>query len=374
MTTFRAALFSFVALSALTASSSGWADPVATAQGQALGFTITNFATINSGNTGLGVSGITAINGNIGVLNSLNGAAYIFSDTNNQTPSGALFTTQFNGASANMISNQPVSNGALAGGYNAATSQNGINLLSYSSGTFSNQELVANLSPNSMFGFGTSVVASASVFSSTGSFVATDMVGFNKAATAISPEAYNILSNPTGAGTYYSAMAGYGSSAVLGLNSGTVSVLNIFGDPAYAGASFNVGQTFYEPGFPGDGTNIMMNGISGPISSSNSAINGDYLIAGGISGMNSSGIDLFDPTTGAFTPLATGGNELMAITFDPATNSYLVGGSNNIYRISFNQVPEPPSILLLGFGAIALGAARSRRARRAFSLVKSHLG
>jgi hypothetical protein len=306
-----------------------------TAQGIADGFTLSQFAYLNTGyenTSNFGPFGVAyAGGGKVIVSNAANNTMYSFNDVDGQTVGSALNTIP--GAGTSTAGMASLAGGAY--GYNPSTG----GFAAYNSdGTIN----------HSLTGVGASVYLGMAGDPSRNTIIATSGSGL-------------IEIDPFASG-------GLGSSRLIA---------SVFGDGVSVSAD---GATAYlELGGQIVGYDIA-SGATVLTSPFISGLDGTGVISGGaFSGQivaisNSGFVDLFDPITNSLTQIASGGSRGDYGMNDPSTGTLLMDFSEGVYRLGCGSgcsiggggpsgaAPEPGSwaLLILGFFGLG-GALRARR-------------
>jgi PEP-CTERM motif len=313
-----------------------------TSQGIADGFTLSTFATTNPGNIGCcgGPFGVAMTsNGNV-LVNTGSGAAYIFADADGQTTGSALFTR---------VSTSGTSAAAIAGGQTYGSQ----------SGHY------VEFNPNG-----------------TVNHVLTGVTAFTDLGMWGNPVNGHIIAQSGSGLIDIDPLANGGQGSFRVINGG------VFGDGVTVSAD---GKTAYvEVGGEIVGYNIATGAaifvsggfaaLSGPdgsgIISSLNNLDGDIIVNFNGNGFNTGGIGLLNPSTDAFTVIATGGTRGDYVAPDTKNGTLFLDYSDTVERLSCGKncsiggsvtptgstVPEPETLTLMGTG-LTLLAAMLRRTR-----------
>jgi hypothetical protein len=339
----RMALKAFVvgsALSALAAMPQAHAGILTlTPQGVADGFTLSQFAYLNSGyeNTfNFGPFGVAyAGNGNVIVSNSPNNTMYSFKDTDGQTTASALNTISGGGTSTTgMASLGGVAYGAdeATGGFAAYNSDGTIN------------HALADVNTSPYLGMAGDPARN-SIISTSGA----GLIEIDPAANG-------------GLGSYRLIASVFGDGVSVSADGKTAYLED--GDQI-VGFDIATGATVLTSPFIAglDGTGVISGG----------AFDGDI-----VANSNNGFIDLYDPTTTGLTTIASGGSRGDYAMNDPSTGTLLLDYSEGVYRLSCGagcsiggggpsgpSTPELSTWVMMSFGFAGMGfvAYRTRKAR-----------
>lgn len=305
-----------------------------TAAGTADGFTLSEFAALNSASGGYGTFGVGVdASGNVIVSDVPTNTIYTFADTDGQTAASALFTQPGAGTSTAGMA----SAGGHVYGYDPQTGS----FAQYNANGTVNHDLTG-VAAGPYLGMAGVLAGPAS-----GNIIATSSAGI-------------IEINPTANGGLGSIVQNYGGSAdgVSVSADGTMFCAEQGSINCYSVATGTLLHT--ASGFPSpDGTGLISGG----------SFSGDLIVNN-----NNGAIDLYDFATSAFTTIATGVGERgdYAMT-DPTTGTLLLDELSGVWRLgcgggctiggggpSPSNVPEPMAIAVLGTGLVGLGLARRR--------------
>jgi len=316
-----------------------------TSTGTTDGFSLSTFATLDPGNTSCcgGPFGIAvAANGDILVSNANTASIYAFHDVDGQTILSALSTNP---------SNSSVNAYATAGGqaYGVQNSQ----YVQFNSNGTVNHVL-------SGVGFGPSL----------------GMWGNPVNGHILAQSGSGIIDiNPT-------ANGGLGTATLVNSTFGDGLSVSPDGLTVYSeqnghiiGYSIATGLQVFDSGFlPSNAADIAA-GLGNPdgagVITSTNSLNGDIVVNFNGNGSNTGGIGLINPVTHEFSVIATGGTRGDYVSPDTNNGSLFLDYSDIVARLSCGAncsiggpppVPEPASLLLLGFGLAAVtGLSKKKR-------------
>jgi len=327
----------FGCLIGVAASSGAKADLVLTAQGTALGFTLSTFGTMNPGNTGCcsGPFGLAVTtDGHVLVSDPGLNKIMVFNDVNGQTPATALntITGNFSTVGATAVGNTFW--GAGVGNGN-------------SGGTFTTYSTnLATITPQTVNTGGANPVAYhpflGMATTPDGHVIATTDSG---KIIEITPgtAAARFITNATADGVSVSP----DGTKIVAEVGGTVQVFD-----RTTGALLHT----YNPGNAPDGTGVITGG----------PLDGYIVVAG-----NDGRLILIAPD-GTLTTIATGGTRLDYTAADPTNGSLLIDSSDLIYRLGCEgcSIGSPPvtavpeastwAMMILGFFGVGFMAYRRR--------------
>ena len=281
-----------------------------TAAGIADGFTLTNFAITDPGNTGFGPFGLAAANGTVLVSDYNTGRRYLFTDTDGQTVGSALHTYSSNSSTQAYAS----TGGKLYG------TQDGRFVQFAADGSV--DHTLTGVSAGPYLGM---------VGTPAGHIIATSNVGLIN----IDP------AGNAGTGSYTMINAGLFPDGISLSPDGTTVIAENGGViQTYDAVTGVLISTYGTSGNP-DGTGVIGGGT----------FNG-FIVAN----TNNGKIDLIDPTLGTYVTIADGGTRGDYTAPDP-NGTLLLDYSEGVYRLSIaggsiggGSVPEPASLLLLSAG------------------------
>jgi hypothetical protein len=312
-----------------------------TPQGIADGFTLSTFATTNPGNTGCcaGPFGVAVTNNDSVIVTTGNGPSYVFADSDGQTPGSALFTHS---------SNSVVTAYATASG-KAYGAQSGHFVEFNNDGTVNHT--LTSVTPAPDLGMWGNLTNGHIIASSNDGLIDIDPLAngglgsFRVINSGLFPDGVTVSSD--------------GLTAYVE-NGGTIQAYSIATGVLLK--TFNSFGTLSSP----DG--------SGVIGSTNS-LNGDIIVNFNGNGSTTGGIGLIDPTSLAFTVIATGGTRGDYVSPDTDNGTLFLDYSDTVERLSCGpncsiggpppppSVPEPGTFALMGTGVFLL-AASVRRLRK----------
>ena len=304
-----------------------------TAQGVALGFTLSQFALTNPGNSGCcdGPFGVAVdVASNHVLVNVGNGTRYVFNNVDGQTLGSAI---------GSVASDTYVGAYATAAGKAYGGSFNNGNFYQFNGDGTVNHQL-------------TGVTASASLGMwgnpTNGHLIATS----NQGLIDIDPLAnagtgsFRVINGASGDGVSVSA-----DGKTVYLAAGNLLAYNIL--TGALTATFNPGA-----GFGLDGTGVIIStdpGLDGRI----------------IAAMNSGDVNLINPLDGSFVNIATGGTRLDYASADVTNGTLFIDAADAVWRLSCGvncsiggppPIPEPSTyaLLLAGLGFIGVVVRRRR--------------
>ncbi len=320
-----------------------------TSTGISDGFALSTFATVNPGNTGCcgGPFGVAvATNGNIIVSVGGKASLYVFSDTDGQTVSSALFT---------QASNSGTTAYATAGGHPYGT-HSGQFVEFNSDGTVNHVLTGVTTSPDlGMWGDPVN-----------GHIIATSGSGL----IDIDPTANG------GTGSFRVINAGVFGDGVSVSPDGKTAYVEVSGH--IIGYDIATGNQVFDSGFLPSNSLVSTDGLgfpdgSGVITSTNS-LNGDIIVNFNGNGATTGGVGLIDPTTDTFSVIATGGTRGDYVSPDTSNGSLFMDYSDTVERLSCGPncaiggpppppsgVPEPGTLVLFGTAMLGLAVALRRR-------------
>ncbi len=287
------------------------------------GMSLQTAVEFSSGSTNWGVLGLTVNAGNIVAFDLINGTNYVFPDANNQTLSSALYApTGFS------------SNGQYATANGVAYGIDGGLLTAFNANGTVNHQLVTSLTSSSSAGVVALNNGNLLMRTNTGL-----LVSVNPATNS-----YTVLDS-----AFPDGIAGISLSAsenkIYAASTTGLTVIDASTGAELINYALPSGTSGYYP---------YAIGVSAPILTGALA---DSVIITGLSGQV---IDL-NLSTGQSTVLANGGLQIAYITQDPTNGSYLIGGSNNIYRLTYSSTtpaPEPGGISVFLLAIALLAAAK----------------
>lgn len=310
---------------AIFALNPAYATLTLTAAGISDGFTLSQFAALNTGNNGgFGPFGV-GVGANVIVSNSPNNTIYTFNDTDlPQTPATALNTIPGAGTST---AGMAVSGGNVFG-YDPHTTR----FAEYNADGTINHDLTG-VSAGPQLG-----MAGVLAGPETGHIIATSTAGI-------------IDIDPNANGGLGAILRNYGGTAD-GISTSSDGLTFCAEQGAINCYSIATGTlTASATGFPSpDGTGIITGGT----------FNNDLIVNN-----NNGDVDLFDFSTDALTIIASGNERGDYAMTDPSNGTLLLDESTGIWRLGVTggcigancnpAVPEPPAIMLLGTFLAMLG-------------------
>ena len=289
-----------------------------TSAGLSDGLSLQTAVTLNSGNTTWGALGMSVNNGNIVAYDWQNGTNYVFPDANNQAVTSALYTAPGISSNGQYATVNGVTYG-IDGGVLTAFNTNGT----------INHQLVTSLSSSQ----GIIATSSGNILMRT----AAGLVSVNPVTNS-----YTVLDSAFPGGTIGLSLSASENKMYAATGSG-VTVFNP-----------NTGAELINYALPASLSSFYSIGVSTPILTGALA---DSILVSGLGGQV---LDL-NLSTGQYSILAGGANAITYIAEDPTNGSYLIGGSNNIYRLTYSSTtpaPEPGGISVFLLALALLAAAK----------------
>ena len=301
-----------------------------TQQGISDGFTLTTFLSGYTpsayGPLSQGVLGGKIISPSAYTGSTFTGTVYVFNDLDNQTLANAISSTPYSAQTGLPWFDMATAGGQVYG----AQAFGGIYEHFNANGTYTPIPNLQAAGLNSFLGMWTDPVNQHIIAASNVGLVDIDPIAgsYRTVVPNLYPDGVSV--SPNGQIAYVAI-----SNGIAAYNLSTGSFVNFWG-----------------VGHPTDGTGVITGGM----------FNGDIVVNN-----NDGTVGLFDPTTGTYSTIASGGTRGDWVSLDTNNGSLFLSQFEQIARLScganctFGSTPEPPSLDLMGAGILCVAGALGRK-------------